>query len=102
MIIRIAIWLTAVVGMFAIAVLMEAVPLTGVMLAVLALCCVCELVDSSLGMGFGTSLTPILLFAGFEDRDPRAAGLVAQLVVSIPRMERSSCPDPREIVSRCT
>ena len=27
---------------------------------------VCEFVDSTLGMGYGTSLTPILLLMGFE------------------------------------
>lgn len=27
---------------------------------------ICEYVDSSLGMGYGTALTPLLLFAGFE------------------------------------
>jgi len=33
-------------------------------LAVLAFCC--EFVDSSLGMGYGTTLTPILLLAGYD------------------------------------
>jgi len=27
---------------------------------------VCEFIDSSLGMGYGTSLTPILLLMGFH------------------------------------
>ncbi|MFC1785013.1 sulfite exporter TauE/SafE family protein [Candidatus Neomarinimicrobiota bacterium] len=32
----------------------------------IGLCFVCELMDSSLGMGYGTTLTPILLATGFE------------------------------------
>ena len=33
---------------------------------VLLLCFACELLDSSLGMGYGTTLTPVLLACGFE------------------------------------
>jgi len=39
-------------------------PLTVLLVFLAALCC--EYVDSSLGMGYGTTLTPILLAAGFE------------------------------------
>lgn len=37
-----------------------------VVLAVFSAALVCEYVDSSLGMGYGTTLTPLLLLAGFE------------------------------------
>ncbi|MCF7824699.1 MAG: sulfite exporter TauE/SafE family protein [Candidatus Marinimicrobia bacterium] len=33
---------------------------------ILILCFVCELMDSSLGMGYGTTLTPVLLAFGYE------------------------------------
>lgn len=33
------------------------------------LCFLCELVDSSIGMGYGTTLTPILLVMGYEPLD---------------------------------
>jgi len=38
----------------------------GVVLAVLLGALICEYVDSSLGMGYGTTLTPLLLLVGFE------------------------------------
>lgn len=40
--------------------------LTPTALMLVAVCAGCELMDSSLGMGYGTTLTPLLLFAGFE------------------------------------
>lgn len=36
------------------------------MIPIIILAFICELVDSSLGMGYGTTLTPILLALGFE------------------------------------
>lgn len=38
----------------------------GVILALFLTAVACEYVDSSLGMGYGTTLTPLLLLAGFE------------------------------------
>ncbi len=38
-----------------------------IFIAVILLAFICELVDSSLGMGYGTALTPILLLIGFEN-----------------------------------
>jgi uncharacterized membrane protein YfcA len=35
-------------------------------LGILALCFACELLDSSLGMGYGTTLTPVLLAFGYQ------------------------------------
>jgi uncharacterized membrane protein YfcA len=42
------------------------VPLKPSILLLIILCFVCELMDSSLGMGYGTTLTPILLAIGYE------------------------------------
>ncbi|MFC1671593.1 sulfite exporter TauE/SafE family protein [Planctomycetota bacterium] len=39
---------------------------SGMVLAVFLAALICEYVDSSLGMGYGTTLTPLLLVAGFE------------------------------------
>ncbi len=38
----------------------------GVILAIFLTALFCEYIDSSLGMGYGTTLTPLLLLAGFE------------------------------------
>ena len=38
----------------------------GVFLTVMAIAFLCEYIDSSLGMGFGTVLTPVLLILGFS------------------------------------
>jgi uncharacterized membrane protein YfcA len=64
-------------GALAVAVLADVVPLSAPVIGILLLCFVCELVDSSLGMGFGTSLTPILLLAGFSPHD-----LVPSILIS--------------------
>lgn len=59
-------WLIVLAGLFAIAVLSGLVSLGPGTLALIAVCFACETIDSSLGMGFGTTLTPVLLIAGFE------------------------------------
>jgi uncharacterized membrane protein YfcA len=38
----------------------------GAVLAIFLVALLCEYIDSSLGMGYGTTLTPLLLLAGFE------------------------------------
>lgn len=40
----------------------------------------CEFVDSSLGMGYGTALTPLLLWAGFEPRDVVPCVLLSECI----------------------
>lgn len=40
----------------------------------------CELVDSSLGMGYGTTLTPVLLFMGYEPMQVVPAILFSELI----------------------
>ncbi|MCK5842305.1 MAG: sulfite exporter TauE/SafE family protein [Candidatus Sabulitectum sp.] len=40
----------------------------------------CELVDSTLGMGYGTTLTPVLLFMGYEPMQVVPAILLSELV----------------------
>jgi uncharacterized membrane protein YfcA len=43
----------------------------------------CELVDSSLGMGYGTSLTPILIILGYEPADIVPAILLSECITGI-------------------
>jgi uncharacterized membrane protein YfcA len=44
---------------------------------------VCELVDSSLGMGYGTTLTPILLIAGYEPIEVVPAVLFSECITGL-------------------
>ncbi len=53
-------------------------PLVFAALALLAF--LCEAVDSSLGMGYGTTLTPVLLTAGFHPLSVIPAALLSQLM----------------------
>ena len=50
---------------------------------VVALAFVCELVDSSLGMGYGTTLTPILLLLGYEPLDVVPAVLFSEFITGV-------------------
>ena len=44
---------------------------------------ICEYVDSSLGMGYGTTLTPVLLLAGFEPLQIVPAVLLSEFVTGL-------------------
>jgi uncharacterized protein len=59
------------------------IELTPLVLAVIALCFACELMDSSLGMGYGTALTPILLLFGYEPLQLVPTILISELVTGI-------------------
>lgn len=72
-------WLILIASIFlAVSVVRGATPGPGV-LGLIALCFFCELVDSSLGMGYGTALTPILLAAGYEPLQLIPSVLVSEL-----------------------
>lgn len=53
------------------------------LLAVFGAALLCEYLDSSLGMGYGTTLTPILLIAGFEPLAIVPAVLLSELVTGV-------------------
>jgi uncharacterized membrane protein YfcA len=53
------------------------------LLAVFGAALLCEYLDSSLGMGYGTTLTPILLIAGFEPMAIVPAVLLSELVTGV-------------------
>jgi len=55
----------------------------GVALTIAVGAFVAELVDSSLGMGYGTTLTPLLLIAGFAPLDIVPAVLMSELVTGL-------------------
>jgi uncharacterized protein len=50
------------------------------LLLVVVLAFVCEFVDSALGMGYGTTLTPVLLLLGFEPLQIVPAVLLSELI----------------------
>ena len=50
---------------------------------IMPLAFVCEFIDASLGMGYGTSLTPILLLMGFEPLQVVPAVLFSEFVTGI-------------------
>ncbi|MBN2738320.1 MAG: sulfite exporter TauE/SafE family protein [Spirochaetales bacterium] len=60
---------------------MEITIFTGILIFVLAF--FAELSDSSLGMGYGTALSPILLFMGFEPLEVVPAILVSEFITGI-------------------
>jgi len=57
--------------------------LTWEMLTVAAAALACEYVDSTLGMGYGTTLTPVLMLVGFDPLAVVPAILVSELVTGI-------------------
>jgi len=61
---------------------MDAVP-ANALLAVFFSALLCEYVDSSLGMGYGTTLTPLLLIAGFDPLQIVPAVLFSELLTGL-------------------
>lgn len=57
--------------------------LTWAGLAIALVAMACEFIDSVLGMGYGTTLTPILLLMGFEPTDVVPAVLLSELVTGL-------------------
>ena len=55
----------------------------GLFIGVAALALICEYMDASLGMGYGTTLTPLLIIIGFAPLEVVPAVLLGQLVGGI-------------------
>ncbi len=72
-------WTAAVLLAAALYVVSGRVALSWTMLAILAISFAFELVDSSLGMGYGTTLTPLLLLFGFAPSELVPAVLLSEL-----------------------
>jgi len=62
----IMIWVITIVVILILSFMNGVVPVTTKVFILILICFVCELMDSSLGMGYGTTLTPILLAIGYE------------------------------------
>jgi len=60
------IWVITIVVILVLSFTNGVVPITSKVFILILICFVCELMDSSLGMGYGTTLTPILLAIGYE------------------------------------
>lgn len=73
-------WILIVLLLFVIGTALQGRAGTGGILTLLALCFVCELVDSGLGMGYGTILTPVLLFMGYQPHDIVPTVLLSELL----------------------
>lgn len=52
-------------------------------LSIILLAFICELVDSTLGMGYGTTLTPLLLIIGYEPIDVVPAILFSEFITGV-------------------
>ncbi len=73
-------WIVLVLGMFAAAIHLHGNLDPMHVLAIFALCFVCELIDSGLGMGYGTILTPTLLLLGYDAHDIVPTVLFSELL----------------------
>jgi len=92
---RLLLWLTLVFGIVALILLHGAMPewhlLPGLLdplsaytvLAIFLAALGCEYMDSSLGMGYGTTLTPLLLIAGFQPLQIVPAVLLSELLTGV-------------------
>jgi hypothetical protein len=92
---RVVLWLTLVTAIVAVTVLHGAMPRwhmlpsfldamsVQTLLAVFFAALLCEYVDSSLGMGYGTTLAPLLLIAGFEPLQIVPAVLFSELLTGL-------------------
>ncbi len=60
------IWVITIVVILILSFTKGVIPVTTNIFILILICFVCELMDSSLGMGYGTTLTPILLAIGYE------------------------------------
>jgi len=62
-------WILFILTLFGIAALVYGRLIPGETMFLLGICFACELIDSGLGMGYGTILTPTLLLVGYQPAD---------------------------------
>lgn len=60
------IWTVIIIAILLFSLFKGIIPFSGHVLFIIIICFFCELMDSSLGMGYGTTLTPVLLAIGYE------------------------------------
>ena len=75
-----AIWFAFVFGAFGFAAWLHGGLDARYAIALIGLCFTCELIDSGLGMGYGTILTPRLLLIGYEAQDIVPTMLFSELL----------------------
>lgn len=73
------IWLMAMLGLLTALLVTGSVRASWAFLTILPLTFVCELVDSSLGMGYGTTLSPLLVLLGHDPKQVVPAILISEL-----------------------
>ncbi len=73
-------WIGLVVALFAAAIFLHGALDPFDALLIFMLCFVCELIDSGLGMGYGTILTPTLLLLGYDAHDIVPTVLLSELL----------------------
>ncbi len=73
-------WLGMIAAVFALAVVLHGGISWRGCSVLLGLCFACELIDSGLGMGYGTILTPTLLLIGYEPQDIVPTVLLSELL----------------------
>ena len=73
-------WIALVLSLFAAAILLHGQLDPTDALLIFAVCFACELVDSGLGMGYGTILTPTLLLLGYDAQDIVPTVLMSELL----------------------
>lgn len=73
-------WWIAVLSVFVISLLAGYVELSAATIGLVFLCAACEMMDSTFGMGYGTTLTPLLLLFGIEPLLLVPTILVSELV----------------------
>jgi uncharacterized membrane protein YfcA len=74
------IWFALVLTVFIVALLVHGGIDPGKAVLLICLCFACELVDSGLGMGYGTILTPTLLLLGYSAEDIVPTVLLSELL----------------------
>ena len=75
-----AAWIVLVLALFAAALHLHGGIDAGDALLIFALCFVCELIDSGIGMGYGTILTPTMLLLGYDAHDIVPTILLSELL----------------------
>ena len=73
-------WIVLVLVLFAAAIALHGAIDPRDALLIFALCFVCELIDSGIGMGYGTILTPTLLLLGYDAQDIVPTILLSELL----------------------
>jgi len=73
-------WCVGLLTLFSTALLIDGELRQNKMFLLLGLCFACELIDSGLGMGYGTILTPTLMLLGYAAEDIVPTILVSELL----------------------